>query len=150
MSSLHSGFNQETFLSWKQNTIYDQKPGMWPCPGASSTGEAGPCKRNPKQMGFGCSKIHLCLNNTKFHSVGTLLQLHGHNGDSIIIKCHLASLTREKAFLLLCLSLSCDCRPSSLMTLHLCSIKLVSEQSHPRPLLPCPSSRFLLPSTKGC
>lgn len=29
------------------------------------------------------------------------------------------------------------------MTLHLCSIKLVSEQSYPRPLLPCLSSRLL-------
>lgn len=68
----------------------DGKPGAWPCLGANSAREVASCcslKGTPKQKNFGCSKIQLVLNNAKFHSVGTLIQLQGYNGATIIAKC---------------------------------------------------------------
>lgn len=103
----------------------DWKSGAWPCPGADSDREVGPCcslKWIHKQKDFGCNKIQLFLNNVKFHSVGTLLQLQGYNGDIVIIKCY-SAIYLEKAFILLCLSLNCDWWLSSLMTIYLRSTK---------------------------
>lgn len=94
-SSLHSGFSQETFLSWNQNTMWNGQSGAWPCLGARWVVPCCSLKRIHKQKAFGCNKAQLLLNKAKFHSVGTLLQLQRYNGNIIIIKRYSASYQKK-------------------------------------------------------